>query len=408
LNLELTISILTDLSPYQHEQLLQYKNDFKVSSLFTIRSAAGRNWTLALLYEELHLSQIKVSSICFTRPSDFKMKGDIFESLLGELYTRTSLPVCGEEDERCQDLAINVIRSIVSFSLYRSQFLLSQEEIDLRLRLPYEKTPVLSSSALVHPTYLLISDEVKNLLSSSIPPEVSLDDLITEYLSILRNTALSWMKSINQCFKASRGSVPVTITPKMRDAVRHNPLMKKYPPLAGVCLSHLLLIFQSNPDSNQTSSEGGLYLLTSFDDIRPSDPQLYQDPEWKMNAVRYWKMVIQERFRNSHGTEMISARDIRQYLDQNDHLREEHPEITKKEYVKTIFRGCCSQERDTDMQTEEDIDVNQKKPFSPARVSGKKCDELGLLIAMCSQRFVMFLSLIRSSPWRRPSLQPHQ
>jgi hypothetical protein len=364
LNLELTISLLTDL-PFHHE-LLSQQHQSKVSSLLTSRSAAGRNWTLALLYEELQLSQLS-SSLELSRPSsehfDFKMKGDIFESLLGELYTSASQLIHGDEEEKLQDLTVNVIRSIVSFSLYRSQFLRSQEEIDLRMRTDISPRETVPSFAALHPTSQIISQEMKSMLSSLIPPEVTLDELVTKYLSILQETQLKWIKFINQGFKSSKGTLPVSITPRMRYVILHHPFIRRYPPMGKTCLSHLLLLFQSYPEglNGDENSIGRLYLLTSFDDIRPSHPQLFQDPEWKVHVVEYWKRVIQGRFIDSLGTNMVSGREIRYHFDHNHHLHDEHPEITKKEYLKTIFSACCSQDKDEN---------------SPSHVCGKKCDEI--------------------------------
>ncbi len=104
----------------------------EISSLSTIRMQSAQNWTLALLYEELNMpSFVKLKKNAIKKPLDFKDKGDVMESFIGELHKFISLGPSALPDNKkiLIPIAKDVLQKIVSHALYRGQFLRSLDEI---------------------------------------------------------------------------------------------------------------------------------------------------------------------------------------------------------------------------------------------------------------------------------------
>jgi hypothetical protein len=375
LNLELTIILLTFLSPFQlFDNSSTPERNF--SSVSTSREAAGRNWTLALLFEELHISELINSSNgngskgkskydCLQVYYDFKMKGDIMEALLGELYSslQDGNGTGGDEghsDADQQELVIDVIQNIVSFSLYRSRFLLPQEEIEYRSRLA--NLPggggILSTTLIPedegegeHDPGLDMSPEVTSdgspeeamAMDSSLLSLLSPEESLT-YQTLLQKTYQKWSTYLTQNFRASRGTAPARITSKMKASLKKHAIFKSNsaPPPLDLFSKFLLDLFNLFK-----SHERFLIPSPSFEeDIFPLHVEVYQDPVWKSEAVTYWKRIIVDKFVTSLGTEMICGRTIRKYFKTNSDFHLNFPEVSQKEYLKTVYHGCQEEQGD--------------------------------------------------------------
>jgi hypothetical protein len=116
-------------------QFVSQANLYDVGGLSIRRQNAEQRLTLALLFDDFHLAQfMRVCPESWTRDT-WKVKGDIVEAMIGELYTRLNdateegLPF-GHRDRRA---AFDLIKRLAQAALERGLMLISHAEQD-RLR----------------------------------------------------------------------------------------------------------------------------------------------------------------------------------------------------------------------------------------------------------------------------------